>query len=891
MDELRIVYWNAAGLRKRLHFLRLLLRQQNVDVALINESHLKPTDRANIPGYHILRLDVTTATSRRGLLIAVRRNIVQQPLPNLNTQSFQSLGIEVHHGSEALRIFAVYRPPTSKLITSEVRLMFNSTTSTIAAGDWNAKHPAWRCRSTCESGRKLFEDADRHGYAVEGPDEPTHYSPVGIHLPTTIDLVVHKGMEAKSVTLEALPDTFGSDHLPVLVTVPGRPTSIRNLPPRSLIHWPRFEALVHQRTPPRTEPLDDPHSVERLATGITSTIRDALQEATAPPHIRSLPITPRRIMELIAKKRKKRLEWQRTREPATKTQLNGLIERIRLELESAAADSWEKRIRDASEEQPSLTKLCRQIMKKAPPVRPLYHVDGTLRYDSQDRADILADYLERQFTPNASQRKEFHMRLEEDVLRQLRTPLAPLSQPPFFSPSSVKKAIVSLKPRKAPGGDGITNGALRHLPLRTIASLTRLFNAILRLGYFPQAWKEGMVVMLPKPGKDSRRPESYRPITLLSAISKLFEKLLHPLVQAHLHPRPEQFGFRSGHSTTLQIARVIHFAAAAANKKESATAVLLDVAKAFDKVWHPGLMHKVLRAGTPYHLTRILADFLRGRTFRVRVESSLSSSHPILAGVPQGSTLSPILYSIYTDDLPVHRDTTLALYADDIAFLAKSLNPKHAAVKIQRALDLLPDWLADWRLTLNVAKTQAITFGGHRTQPPPLVLLGEQVSWSKNVTYLGVVIDRRLSMTAQIKKARNAARVALNLLRPVLSSRLPLRTKLALYKTYVRPHLTYATPAWYALTSECQRQLLQTTQNVALRRVVQAPRYVRNATIRRDLRIENLEEHITRLAVRTFNRADVSDHPHIRDIAPWHTRPPDAPKRNLPRDILPHANS
>ena len=144
-------------------------------------------------------------------------------------------------------------------------------------------------------------------------------------------------------------------------------------------------------------------------------------------------------------------------------------------------------------------------------------------------------------------------------------------------------------------------------------------------------------------------------------------------------------------------------------------------------------------------------------------------------------------------------------------------------------------------------------------------------------------------MTGQVKRAANAAKVALHLLRPLFRSRLPLRLKLALYKTYVRPHLTYATPAWYALASHNQRSILQVVQNVALRRVTQAPRYVRNTTIHRDLKMESLEAHIGRLASNAFRRADTSDHLHLRSIAPWHTRPPDV--RRLPRDLLPHSES
>ena len=890
MAELRVIYWNAAGLRNRLPFLRHLLRDNAADIALINESHLPSSFAANLPGYHILRLDATADTPRRGLLVAVRRAIVHRPLPATDTQSLQSLGVEVHFGARTIRVYAIYHPGSVRLRTQEIHQLLDNPSPTMAAGDWNARHPAWRCLSACVSGRRLYEDAVRHGYEVVGPEDPTHYSLANLYQPTTIDLVVHRGLD--ELQLETLPDAFGSDHQPVLATLTGRLTLARAPPPGRRVSWERFEAHLGAQKLATTDPVTSHEDIDRLEANITATISEALEAATLPASPHSLPPIPARVRALIEDKRRTRAEWQRSRDPAQKAKVNRLITEIREALTESAADSWERRIAEADADHPSLNRLCRQLTKRRPPTHPLYHTDGTLRYTAEDRAEILAEHLASVFQPNASDRPEHHARMEAEVADALRSPPLPQPAPPCFSPSAVRKAAAKLKPKKAPGIDGITNGALRHLNMRTIAALARLFNSILRLGYFPQAWREGLVVMLPKAGKSPRRPESYRPITLLSAVAKLFEKLFLPLLLPHIPPRAEQYGFRSGHSTTLQVARVVHHAAHTLNRKESATAAFLDVSHAFDRVWHVGLLRKVLNTDTPYCVVRTLASFLNNRTFRVRVESAWSGSHSIAAGVPQGSILSPALYSLYTDDIPVQQGTLLALYADDIALMTTSLNPTHAAKKLQRALDLLPDWLAEWRLALNVAKTQAVSFGNHKRQPPPLTLHGQQVPWSNRATYLGVAIDRRLNMVAHTKKATQAARAALFLLRPLLRSSLPLRTKLQLYKAYVRPHLTYASPAWYALLSPRQQKNVQVVQNLALRRVTQAPYCVKNSTLHRDLRMESLEEHVGRLAVNTFRRADESAHLHLKNIAPLHARPPDSKHMlKLPRDILPPPNS
>ncbi|GBP59857.1 RNA-directed DNA polymerase from mobile element jockey [Eumeta japonica] len=204
---------------------------------------------------------------------------------------------------------------------------------------------------------------------------------------------------------------------------------------------------------------------------------------------------------------------------------------------------------------------------------------------------------------------------------------------------------------------------------------------------------------------------------------------------------------------------------------------------------------------------------MEGRSFFVAVEDTTSDPRLIHAGVPQGSCLSPCLYGVYTDDIPTlagqlqdwEEDIVLALYAEDSAYFASSRRADLAAAKIQRVLDLLPEWLDKWRVAVNVTKTAAILTGQQRTMPPKLRLQGQDVEWQTKVRYLGVQIDRSMRMAAQVEQVIHQSRAARSMLRPVLRSHLPLRAKLALYKGYIRSRLTYAAPAWYALCSISQR--------------------------------------------------------------------------------------
>lgn len=156
--------------------------------------------------------------------------------------------------------------------------------------------------------------------------------------------------------------------------------------------------------------------------------------------------------------------------------------------------------------------------------------------------------------------------------------------------------IKNLKPNKCPGLDGISNRMLKNLPTFTIFYLTALINGILHHHYFLPAWKEEGAI--PKAGADLALPQSYRPISLLSGLSKVVERVVQRRLNTHFNENntiiTEQFGFRPKHSTTHQLLCVIDFAAEGLKNNLHVGALFLDVAKAYDKIWHDGLIYKLI---------------------------------------------------------------------------------------------------------------------------------------------------------------------------------------------------------------------------------------------------------------------------------------------------------
>ena len=221
-------------------------------------------------------------------------------------------------------------------------------------------------------------------------------------------------------------------------------------------------------------------------------------------------------------------------------------------------------------------------------------------------------------------------------------------------------------------------------------------------GRIPEMWKQAYIILLLKPKKDKQHPSSYRPISLLSCMEKLLEKIIKQSLLKELKRRkilPEhQAGFRPDKSPIYNIVRLERFAKSKLIRRRHAAVSLFDIKAAFDSVWHDGLIYKLHDLRLPQYLVNYLIYFLNNRTAAIELENILSHPFNLDSGTPQGSPLSPLLYIIYTSDLmngiPMH--TQHGLFADDTALWTSSNTTSSLKTRIQQSIDEFQKWCTTW---------------------------------------------------------------------------------------------------------------------------------------------------------------------------------------------------
>ncbi|GFX87243.1 probable RNA-directed DNA polymerase from transposon X-element [Trichonephila clavipes] len=297
------------------------------------------------------------------------------------------------------------------------------------------------------------------------------------------------------------------------------------------------------------------------------------------------------IKSKIHQRNRLRKFWQRSRCPSIYSEFRTLSREIAKDIKSHSQAQWEKHIEALSPEDNTLWRKSSHLRKPFHAIPPLKGALGSTAITPIEKAEVIADSLQEQFEPNhVADREVFDQRIHEEVANFLATPHVQEIEP--TTPTEVLTYVQRIKPKKSPGLDQISNRMLKNLPLKFLLFITLLINQLFKNNYFPDSWKTAVVIPL-KPDKNPELAQNYRPISLLSCLSKVYEFVLLQRLNQHCAAFnfiiPQQCGFRPKCSTVHQLLRVTELIHSGFAKHEATGILFLDIAKAFDKIWHDGL--------------------------------------------------------------------------------------------------------------------------------------------------------------------------------------------------------------------------------------------------------------------------------------------------------------
>lgn len=395
----------------------------------------------------------------------------------------------------------------------------------------------------------------------------------------------------------------------------------------------------------------------------------------------------------------------------------------------------------------------------------------------------------------------------------------------FTNHYSVENLIEKIGNKTSSGLDNIPPIVIKHLPIEIIKDYTILFNNSINNTYYPVRWKSAKVLPLHKSGKDPTDRASYRPISITCSISKIYQKIIKFSIDKFIYTNniipANQFGFRQRLSTSHAINKFLSDTNNYLLNGRMVGAILIDLEKAFDSVWHNGLMFKLIQLNFNEKLTLLILDMISNTDFKTWDGKSFSTiKFKVAEGLPQGTVTSPTLFNIYNSEilnlfgLNSGNNTHSIAFADDLIIYVADPSPSIINTKLKQLIDNINKHYQEWNLKMNPGKCEYITFrktvneisfkrvkelkNQTMSVRDPNTRIETPIPTKATVKYLGLHLDHLLRMNAhhntQLIKARKAYRAHYNLFH---STGLDAKAKTICYQLLVRPILAYAAPVWW----------------------------------------------------------------------------------------------
>jgi len=811
VNGLRVLFTNADCLMNKRSELENLLSQYSEIPDVIGIVEVKPKNCKELPtisefqikGYDIHDVNVDRRDGR-GIILYTAEWLKASPYYH-NLPGSESVWVEVRlRDNDKLLISCIYRSPTSSITNNEdlnQQICMLSTnvmaTHILIMGDFNYPNINWKYGTTTPSSpESSFLDAVNDSYLHQHVTNPTRAR--ANQCPGVLDLVLTNEENMLS-DLQFMAPLGKSDHAVLSfelkcytvveeVTVMCRQYhkgDFQKLRNELAINW---DSLLDPLSGDAEAQLLVLH--DKLNTACDSCI-PCIKRNLNPKHCR--PPMNSDMRKLIRRKNRLWTRYIETKDTVKykeycmcRNKVRGITRTLRKEFEYQVA------LR-AREEPKNFWNYANSKLKTRSKIPDLYvNADKELTTNDYDKVEVLSDFFASVYVPKSND--ELPILQDKDIFQDMELP--------HIDCNMVEKHLKDLKVSKTPGPDGIHPRVLKELASVLAIPLAKIFQTSIDTGHVPQYWKLANVTPVFKKG-NKKDPANYRPISLTCIVSKILEKIVSSTLIDHLRINKllsnKQFGFLKGRSTNIQMICVMNDWTKSLNEGTPVDIIYLDYMKAFDKVSHRHLLHKLQNFGIHHHILKWIQDFLNNRSQIVRYNKCASTSKDVISGIPQGTVIGPNSFIAFVNDVPDTVSSTVYMFADDTKMYNRICDINDHR-QLQMDINKLDSWSKNWCLMFNSTKCKVMSLGRSRIPPVYTMSLCDGSTVKLECTNLekdlGIMIDSGLTFVEHMHMVSKKANGIMAVIRRTFTC-LDIKCFNLLYKALVRSHLEYGVTTWF----------------------------------------------------------------------------------------------
>ena len=643
--------------------------------------------------------------------------------------------------------------------------------------------------------------------------------------------LVHTSLLDK-VTWETT-EGLGSDHLPIVVTYRDHIPRINSKPSYKWklrdADWKSYREEVDKNIPRNYERKN----INKIARILTRIIRTAANK-----HVGKKKVTDNSkcyLTEEIRVEIKKRNKL-RTSIGNNRTEWIESCRKVATMIKEEKEKRWKEYVSELNQtaDTRKIFRTVRAIEGKVLPRQEneVLEVNGTAYTTDKDKAEQFAKTY-RSFSKLKARKED--RRIKRYIRKELKTCRDLEESEEEITKTEMMRAIREASNGKAAGEDDIPYELVKNLGPLALEMLLQLYRKCWRGEGIPNIWRVAVIKTLLKADKDPKDPVSYRPISLTSCLGKILEKIVANRLIYVLENRglltENQAGFRPGRSTVDQVLKLVQSASDNMHTKPRGLRTMtafFDYNKAYDTVWRDGLIYKMIRLKLPSRFIRYVRHFLSGRWTTVSINNISSKPFLLRNGLPQGSSISPLLFLIFINDIDVDLDmqSMASLFADDTStWRADGRIRGSGRTLMQQEVDTILKWADQWKMKVNASKTKSLVIASSsadQSWDPGLKAGTVPIKLERLYRFLGVKVPSDLRFKEHVESTVAACRKRNLVLKSMATKNWgnTLETQRMIYLQSVRPALEYGSPGWEPWISKTRLESLQKVQNDALRAIV-----------------------------------------------------------------------